>query len=492
MGIAISSIGLATAQGSRAAISAGSNLCGLEPWPWPINGWSTSQYCRPAAGVNSGARGVTRWRELAQLALADCVEDQSEAPGTPILIASCNGSADSFDGESWRRAFDSASLLEGTAWAGQRSPVFTSSCNSGLHALYAARQILLSGQMDQVIVLAVDILSHSNQDNFEALRVLSDTICPWQPASTGFILGEAAVALKLVRETDSSVSVRLSGPALSSELMRDDGLPHVLKQVSGMRPQLLLGQGTGPFANDESELAAFRTCVAGDVPLTTSLVHFGHTLGVSGLLSIALAALIEQAPDTLSTLVMPAPHASDGRPLSAGAGGDVNAERIRNVLVSCRALNGSCAAALVSTQSDLFESERSDVQLPRSWHTPAPIGPLMHPTLRQLASEAPANRPLDPPDVLVVHLDEPLAPPPTASIGGRLLPSAVLEMTPGFVSQLIARCWGFAGPALCLVGHGGANTAASDFGAACSKLGLIVTQIHLRGTGDEREIVWSD
>ena len=495
MGIAVSSIGLATAQGSRAAISAGSNVRGREPWPWPVNGWSTSQYCRPAAGVSPGAHGVTRWRRLAHLALADCIEDQAEASRTPIVIASCNGSAHGFDAESWRQAFDSANLLEGTPWAGQRSPVLSSSCNSGLHALYVARQILLAGQIDQAVVLAVDILSHSNQDNFEALRVLTDApMRPWQPASTGFILGEAAVALKLVRETDSQVSVRLTGPVLGNELVRDDGLLRVLEQVSGARPQLLLGQGTGPFANDESELAAFRDCVAADVPLATSLVHFGHTLGVSGLLSIALAALIEQAPQTLSTLVMPASHASDGRPLSTRTGGNGRAERISDVLVSCRALNGSCAAALVSTQSVVSESgdRRSYAQPPRVWHQPTPVGPLMHSTLRQLATEAPTYRPLDPPDVLVVHLEEPLAPPPAASIGGRLLPSAVLEMTPGFVSQLIARCWGFAGPALCLVGDIDSNGAAWDFGAACNKLGLVMAQIHLRGTGDKREIAWDN
>ncbi len=503
MDIAISSIGLATAQGNAADLVAGPTLRLPEPWPWPLSGWSTSPCCRPAAGIDSSLNGAARWRALLQAALAECLGDQADGANIPILLASCNGSAHGFDLENWSNAFDSRVLLEGTHWAsrgaGRRFPVFSSSCNSGLHALYAAKQILLAGHAGEAVVVAVDILSRSNQDNFEALRVLTGApMRPWQPISDGFILGEAAVALKLVRAHDGD-RARLAGPVLANELTRDDGLPDVLEQLSTADPQLLLGQGTGPFAKDESELAAFRSYVAPDVPLATSLVHFGHTLGASGLLSVALAALIERSPAALSTLAMPTSQASDGRPLSTTANNGNRAGQISNVLVSCRALNGSCAATLVGHAREGVTSE-PEPRRERVWQSPAPIGPLMHDSLRQLVAEAPAHRPSNPPDVLVVYLDEPLAPPPQASIGGRLLPSAVLEMTPGFVSQIIARCWGFTGPALCLVGKrkldhqtdDARNQGEWDLGAACNELGLRMAQIHLGGTGDKREITWNN
>jgi hypothetical protein len=494
MGIAISSVGLATAQGSAADLASGKAPRAPEPWPWPVNDWITSQYCRPAVGLSPNLIGAARWRALIQTALADCCTDQLAAAKAPIFLASCNGTAHDFDVESWSNAFDSALLLEGTGWEGRRSPVFSSSCNSGLHALYAARQILLAGQANEVVVVAVDILSRSNQDNFEALRVLTNSpLRPWQSTSDGFILGEAAVALKLVRAPDGD-GVRLTGPVLGNELVQDDGLTRVLQQLSAAEPQLVLGQGTGPFANDEAELAAFQNCIPPNVPLATSLVHFGHTLGASGLLSIALAALTEQNAQGLSTLVMPTSHASDGRPLNSGARAGSDARRKGDVLVSCRALNGSCAVAVVGHTHEV--SAREPEARPKTvWHSPAPPGPLMHSTLRRLAAQALRHRPSHPPDVLVVKLDEPLVPPPQASIGRRLLPSAVLEMTPGFVSQLIARCWGFAGPALCLVGAnetGDAEDQAWDLAAACSKLDLVMAQIHLRGTGDEREITWDN
>jgi hypothetical protein len=90
---------------------------------------------------------------------------------------------------------------------------------------------------------------------------------------------------------------------------------------------------------------------------------------------------------------------------------------------------------------------------------------------------------------LLLRLDNPNEPPRSAVIGGRLLPSAVLEITPGFASQLIARCWGYSGPALCLVG----NVDSDPYGLrnAFRESGKNVFQVNLRGTGDNRAIEWN-
>lgn len=491
MGIAISSVGLATAQGNVAALANNVRLQAPGNWPWPVNGWTTSHFCRPALGVSPALRGIARWQALAQIALKDCLGDLSPPARTPIIISSCNGSADQFDAESWSEAFDSAALLEGTAWSGRRVPVFSGSCNSGLHALYAAKQLLIAGKADEVVVLAADILSRSNQNNFEVLRVLTNfPMMPWQPTSGGFVLGEAAVALKLVRtKVEDEDRTWLTGPVLGNELNRHDGLPHIFGEMMPGNANLVLGQGTGPIESDEAELSAFRGCIDKNVPLATPLVHFGHTLGASGLLAVGLAALIQHFPSAASALAMPAEYASDGRPLlcdlANNSSKNIKEKGIDNILVSCRALNGSCAAAIVGA------TDKTSSQPEKVWHSPTPAGPLMHGTLRRVVAEALRHRPDEPPDLLLVHPEAPLAPPPEARIGERLLPSSVLEITPGFVSQLIARCWGFAGPALCLVGKTETRSTTTDFQEACNAMGLVVTRVDVRGIGDEREIVWS-
>ena len=480
MSVAIASVGIATAQGSASDIINGAVLCSPAKLPWPADKRTTCQSSYQAVGIEPLLNGKDRWSALAGEALKECFGSNTPSPGTPLLVASCNGAAAGFDPDIWRHAFDTEALLKGTTWAKKSRPVFSASCNSGLQALYIAKLLLLAGYSDNVIVLAVDILSRASHDNFEVLRVLSDTPTPWQHTSIGFIPGEAAVALHLVRVPDAEGAPCLNGPTLGSDLEGFDGLSAIL---SGLRPErlkLILGQGTGPFQSDELELSALRATVSKTIPLATPLAHFGHTLGASSLLSVALAALAWRPTRPLPTLSMPAPSAIDGRPLFDGSA------REGDVLVTCRAMSGACAAASVGS------SARPHLQQSKRWYPSCEHGGLMHHTLRRVVTEAVRYRPQVPPDILVVRMDEPLLPDERASIGGRMLPSAVLELTPGFVPQLIARCWGFTGGALCLVGNMDGDRAASEIIGACKESGLIVSQINLRGGGDDRAVEWND
>src|SRR6185295_5647760 len=137
MTIAINGIGLATAQGVASEL------------PWGASKWNVSRMCYPAAEIDSSLSGVARWQALIKRALADLGESRK----TPLLLASCNGSAD----EHWEDSFAPSELLADTPWADDQLPVFSSSCASGIHALFAARALLTSGAVDEVLVLAVDI-----------------------------------------------------------------------------------------------------------------------------------------------------------------------------------------------------------------------------------------------------------------------------------------------------------------------------------------------
>jgi hypothetical protein len=484
MNVAVTGIGLATAQGSTAEILESKTPYQARELPWTPNRWNVSRSCYPALGIDPTLSGVERWQTLAKKALAD-LGGQSVSRNTPLLAASCNGSAAGFQTENWEQAFDTSALLKGTPWADERLPVFSSSCASGIHALYAAKQLLDAGAVDEVFVLAVDIISQSNHDNFEGLRVLAEKPGPpWQSSSTGFILGEAAVVVSLARtETEFPVKAQrrkgdkpvvISGPVLQSDLEDHDGLSGVLESVSAQDASLILGQGTGPFENDAAELAAFSSVIDKHVPVTTPLSHFGHTLGASGLLAVALGALSQT---TVVPYLITDGQAMDGRPMLS------NAVPPRYVLTTCRALNGACAATLTGF------SRNTDRRHNDSWKKTTTSGPLMNPTLKRLAAEALAHRPSAPPDVLILRLEKPLSPPASAFIGERLLPSVVLEITPGFASLLIARCWGFTGPALCLVG----DVDADVYGLknAFRESGLNVFQVNLRGSGDNRAIEWN-
>ena len=468
MTIAINGIGLATAQGNTTEILESQLFRAATELPWTASKWNVSRMCYPASGIDASLSGVARWQALVGKALAEVETSET----TPLLVASCNGSA----GERWEEAFDTNALLAGTPWDGDDLPVFSSSCASGIHALYAARELLTSGTVKEVLVLAADILARSNHENFESLRVLAERpATPWQSTSTGFILGEAAVVLKLVRANDDALP-KLHGPELASDLVEHDALSDVIAATSPQNATMIFGQGTGPYANDAAELNALSTFVDKNVPIATPLTHFGHTLGASSLLSIALAA-------TLPSLATSSDETSDHRPLCRG-GPPWPPVRGTTVLATCRALNGACAATVVGNIPHAAAQRRNG-----EWKNTVTPGPLMNFTLRTLASEALEQRPPQPPDILILRLEKPFAPPSTAVIGGRLLPSAVLEITPGFASQLIARCWGYSGPALCLVGN--VDTDPYGLTNAFRESGKNVFQVNLRGTGDNRAIEWN-
>jgi len=480
MDIAISSIGLATAQGSAAEILAGLPLEAPRRVPWSVRPGSECQVCRPARGYSDQLAGPGRWRALAQAALQEC-NPSPIRPGTPLIVASCNGGANSLDSAEWIEAFDTRGLLSGTPWAEQRLPVVSSSCASGLHALFLAGQ-LLTTETDEVVVLAVDILSHASHDNFEALRVLaSSPATPWQPTSRGFIPGEAAVAVRATRPSKVGHPILAREPALGQDLGEGDGLREAVGVFASHSHSVVLGQGTGPAVVDEIELSVLDSCVERLTPVTTPQLHFGHSLGASGLLSLSLAALALQLGELLPTLGMPSGTTSSDRPLARGA------TPVGSALVVCRALSGACAATRVASTMEPATPPRFTAY--RQQPAPEPIG---HVVLHRINAEAPRVRPAVPPDILFVRMEAPLVPAATGSVGNRLLPHAVLEITPGSIPRAVARRWGYGGPALCLVGEGEQDSqgAGDALVRACRAAGRTVAQLRIRGTGYERELEW--
>ena len=477
MSITIASIGLATAQGSAAEILSGGPRTLPHRVPWPLHRRTQCRVCLPARGFSHNLEGPDRWRALARAALGECL--RSPRRGTPLVVASCNGGAHSLDSASWLGAFDARRLLAGTPWAGQPVPIVSGSCASGLHALFLAAR-LLTKDVSEVVVLAVDILSPSNHDNFETLKVLAlQPATPWQSRSQGFIPGEAAVALRITGKGGGEPGFQAGVPVLGQDLDAGDSLRDVVTAFRSRSHSVVVGQGTGPWAVDAVELSALDALPDGRTPITTPAFHFGHTLGASGLLSVSLAALARQLGELPPALRMPPGAAGNGRPFAD------RMTSVERILVICRALSGACAATEVGGAREPATPWRQT-----TYGLRAPPEPAAHVVLRNIAAEALRVRPAAPPEVLLVRLEAPLLPPPAGMLGDRLLPHAVLEITPASIPRLIARLWGYSGPALCLVGDGSTEPSADAIIAACRAGGGTVAQIRVRGTGYERTVDW--
>jgi len=408
-GISITGVGLATARGGVGDLASDVALVAMP--------WESARRYRPLTA--GSATGRARLVAAMDAALAAC------GGAGPIVAGSCNGGAASWQAEDWRTSFELG-----------HAPVASAACASGMHALYLARQLIATGA-PEVRVVAGDIVTQPSHANFEALRVLSDEPAPFQPEASGFLLGEAAVALRLVPAASAPEAPRLMGPVLGHDLDGDDGIARALAALAAggpLAPELVIGQGAGPAEVDRAELAAIAAHIAVEVPLATALTGFGHALGASSLLSVALAVLGRDA--AIPALAPPHPVALDGRPLGA--------PRSRRTAVVCRALGGACGACLVG------DAVPRAALPPLAWRPPSRLLPLRDPVLRSIAATAATHRPAVPPDLVIVTIEAPL--PPSGWSGRRILPTSVLEMTPGQLPQLIARAWGYPGPALCLVG----------------------------------------
>ncbi|HUQ72329.1 MAG TPA: hypothetical protein VM165_22575 [Planctomycetaceae bacterium] len=431
-----------------------------------------------SVGQSAAADVARRWSELARRALTEVIGNAAVS-GVPLVIGSSNGIADGYEPATWLSAFDVGPCLTGTPWAGQSLPVFSGSCASGLQALWWGTWLIEAGQRD-VIVLAVDGVRRASQQNFASLRLLSARVrTPWQADSEGFVTGEAAVAVWLTRATADEDRPRLVGPVLSQDLAPGDGLARVLTPFEPIQPTLLIGQGTGPAEADDIELSAFAATVDPTVPVFTPWPVFGHTLGASGLLSVALAARWQQ-DDTVAELANSPPGSTrDGRPFAA------KSVDVRRARIACRALIGACAACDVTSDAVATPETVS------RYETPSPPVAIMLPALQQLAREALRHRPDIAPDALLIRLDAPLLPPERALIGGRLLPTAVYEVTPGFVAQLTARCWGLTGGAMTLVGSEATWATSTTWIEACRQSGVRLHVVDITTADRPLAVYWN-
>jgi 3-oxoacyl-[acyl-carrier-protein] synthase II len=239
-----------------------------------------------------------------------------------IFAASSRGNAGELLGaNAWRRPMRrlraSNSIHSEIAAAvsielGVRGPwqLLSNGCSSGLDALGLAAMAVGSGQAPRALVLASELplVPELLRDFADAGLLATDGLNdPFSSATTGFLPGEAGVALTLEQTPKSEPAhwfCSVEGYAANSDAYDslatpEDGcaLARLLRSVCGATglqvPARICTHTTGTRVHAVSELNGIRGVFPeGDVvpallplkPLT------GHTLGASGLLDVALLA----------------------------------------------------------------------------------------------------------------------------------------------------------------------------------------------------------
>lgn len=244
------------------------------------------------------------WRERARQLVRRVAAEAGVRPGCrgALLIASS-----SFDVGATEATLGDAAVADYrpfneavSGWLEWAGPVYaiSTACTSSLNALIAARALLGSGAVDEVVVLGIELDNRLTPGGFAALQLLSRTTSkPFGVDRDGLVLGESVVAVRL--RADGGGQWRLTGGANVVDGANPTGasasaVAAMIRQAlatSGLaaaQVDLVKVQAAGSPANDESEARGLVEAF-GAVPALVSLkATIGHTMGASGAAEIVL------------------------------------------------------------------------------------------------------------------------------------------------------------------------------------------------------------
>ena len=182
--------------------------------------------------------------------------------------------------------------------------VISNACISGVSALVIAREFILQGKYDHVIVVGCDILNHFVTEGFASFKSISAEPCrPYDAKRNGLTLGEACGAVLITCDKRYAIQpyVYLSGGAITNDANHisgpsrtGDGLffaidkamseAHLLSDDIGF----INAHGTATVYNDEMESKGIAWANLSEKPLNSFKSYIGHTLGASGVVETIL------------------------------------------------------------------------------------------------------------------------------------------------------------------------------------------------------------
>ena len=191
------------------------------------------------------------------------------------------------------------------AHLGLKGPAMTIStaCSSSARAFITARRLLTSGQADVVLVGGADSLCGLTLNGFDCLESLSEQRCqPFAAGRDGINIGEGAALflvslepapLALLGDGESSDAWHISAPHPQGEgAERAMRMALTRAGLEAERIGYVNAHGTATRLNDEMESRALARLFPNKVPVSSTKVLTGHTLGAAGATEAALCCLL--------------------------------------------------------------------------------------------------------------------------------------------------------------------------------------------------------
>lgn len=243
--------------------------------------------------------------------------------------------------------------------------VISTACSSSAKAFQSARNLILSGACDCVIVGGVDAFSEFTIRGFNSLEVLSDSqTVPMSKNRNGINLGEGAALF--VMEKDSAGTemegsmIELKGIGESSDAYHITS-PDPTGAGAGVSMERALADaklkakdisyinlhGTGSVYNDSMEAEAVYRIFGDRTPCASTKPMTGHTLGASGAIELGLGYLMLKHDIIF-------PHVYDGefdnslKPINLATA--ARKSEVKNILSNSFAFGGSNVSVIIGKQ----------------------------------------------------------------------------------------------------------------------------------------------
>lgn len=251
---------------------------------------------------------------------------------------------------------------------GIRGPwqMISNGCSSGLDALGMAWMAVAGGLAPRALVVAVDLpfvprLLRDFQDTGLLSRNgVNDPFSLENPATGGFLPGEAVVALTLERAAAATgrplcclERYFANSDAYDALMIPPDGggisdcVAGVWNAADPGRVVALCPHATGTLNHARAEPPALQRAMAGrTVPLLPLKPHTGHTLGASGLLDVALLAAC-MAEGTLPAVLPGLTPSACGLPLLTAPLPVVSGDRVVKLASGMGGHNAAVSLAVV-------------------------------------------------------------------------------------------------------------------------------------------------
>lgn len=184
----------------------------------------------------------------------------------------------------------------------EAAPVISAACASGLIAVIQGAMRIVSGELEQAVIIGYDLLSEFVVGGFASLRSLcADTPRPFDRQRDGLALGEGAGWLVLSKAEEGQISlggwaVCCDAAHITAPSREGVGLQAVIRQLArqaNMQLPLSIGgiiaHGTATLYNDAMELYVFEQLVQEKTPLCSVKGALGHSLAASGIIEVLLA-----------------------------------------------------------------------------------------------------------------------------------------------------------------------------------------------------------